>query len=125
MAGVVSMNVATPVPSTPDAGATLNAAFQMAVATEVAATPATAPSSACRLWLTATVDVAYRAGPGLAFGELGTMLAGQSAEVTGRDAFYSWWRVPLLDGGAAWVPKSAVQLSDCANYPAEVALPTG
>ncbi len=120
----------TPATSAVSLNPTLAAAAESSVATAVAATvqalPAAAPTTtplpdapqvACRLWLTATVDVPYREGPGTAYPLVGQMLAGQSAEVLNHDGFYSWWLVPLIDGRSAWVPGEAVQLSDCANIP--------
>lgn len=82
-----------------------------------------APQVACRLWLTATVDVPFREGPGTDYPPMGQMLAGQSAEVLNHDGYYSWWLVPLIDGRKAWVPGAAVRLSDCANYPPALSPP--
>ncbi len=93
-----------PLPGTPGANPTLVAASD-------------APQVACRLWLTATVDVPFREGPGTDYPPMGQMLAGQSAEVLSHDGFYTWWLVPLIDGRKAWVPGTAVQLSNCANFP--------
>lgn len=75
------------------------------------------PTPACRLWLTIDQGIAPREGPGPAYREAGYLDAGQSAEVVGRDAFYTWWII-FVGGRFVWVSGLAVSLNDCANYPA-------
>lgn len=75
------------------------------------------PTPPCRLWLTIDQGIAPREGPGGAYGEVGYLGAGQSAEVVGRDAFYTWWII-FVGGRFVWVSGLAVSLNDCANYPA-------
>ena len=100
------------------------AARQTPVATATVTAPAAEPTTAtpCRLWLSAVQDTPLREGPGEDDAQTGQMLAGQSSEVIGRDAFNSWW-VVIVDGRSGWVSNRAVALSDCANYPPVLAPP--
>jgi hypothetical protein len=84
--------------------------------------PPTATVPPCRLWVTADYDTPVREGPSSRYNEAGRFLAGQQAEATGRDLFYSWW-VIIVNGRQVWVSGLVVTLSDCANYPQVVTPP--
>ncbi len=84
--------------------------------------PVATPAPVCRLWLTTEEDAALREGPGQGYREVGRMAAGQTTEVIGRDAFYSWW-VIVIEGRVVWVWGKVVVLNDCAGYPPEATPP--
>jgi Bacterial SH3 domain len=91
---------ATPaIPPTPEATAT-------PAPTEVppSATPEPAPS------FTAGQNVNIRSGPGTNYPRLGTLVAGQSFEILGKNAAGSWLQF-VYDGDAAWVSADMVAVS--------------
>jgi uncharacterized protein YraI len=100
-------------------------------ATEAAQTePTTAPPSAAVARLTATQTVNARRGPGTNYPVIGRLSAGQAFPVTGKNARGDWYQFDL-DGQAAWVIASLVNLSGDAdavqvaqNIPQPPAAPT-
>lgn len=122
MAGVVAIVMETAVHDGVEATMAAQRAIAPVVPQPSASPPselpaAPTPTPVCRLWLTIEQGIALRDGPGPAYREVGYLGAGQSAEVVGRDTFYTWWIISV-GGRSVWVSGLAVSLNDCANYPA-------
>jgi Bacterial SH3 domain len=91
---------ATPaIPPTPEATAT-------PVATEVPPSPTPEPAPSLR----ANQTVNVRSGPGTNYPRIGSLAAGQSFEVLGKNAAGNWLEF-VLDGDAAWVSADMVTVS--------------
>ena len=55
-------------------------------------------------------DVNLRGGPGKAYPVAGKLLAGQEAEILGRNASGDWWQLAWPGGKQAWVAGTVVQI---------------
>lgn len=75
----------------------------------------------CSPNVTANVDANIRSGPGTVYDQIGALLTGQSADVTGKNADSSWWYISKagLPGGTGWISGSTVTT---ACLPASVAV---
>ena len=55
-------------------------------------------------------DVNLRGGPGKAYPVVGKLLAGQEAEILGRNTSGDWWQLAWSGGKQAWVAGTVVQI---------------
>lgn len=76
--------------------------------------------------VTAITNAPVYAGPGSVYATVGTILAGQSAEVVGSSADRSWWVIlfPAAASGQAWVAATLVQAENTDNVPVVAPPPT-
>lgn len=76
--------------------------------------------------VTAISNAPLYAGPGTVYPTVGTILAGQTAEVVGSSADRSWWvvRFPAAASGQGWVTASLVEASNTGNVPVVAPPPT-
>lgn len=76
--------------------------------------------------VTAITNAPLYAGPGSVYPSVGTILAGQTAEVVGRSAEQTWWviRFPAAASGQAWVAATLVESANTDNVPVVAAPPT-
>jgi hypothetical protein len=60
--------------------------------------------------VTANLNAFVRTGPGTVFGDVGTLLTGQTAPVAGKLDDGTWWYInfPAGPGGHAWIAASTV-----------------
>jgi hypothetical protein len=61
----------------------------------------------------ATINV--RSGPGTEYPVTGSLVAGQSCSITGRNQASSWWKVTCTNGISGWVSGQVVTLSGPVN----------
>lgn len=104
--------ISTPVvlPPTATASATPSATptlFQVPTATPVVATPTPLPptQAAARPSVTVSVGLRVRAGPGVDYAQVGSLAAGTTVEIVGRNADSSWWQIAYASapGGKGWI----------------------
>ncbi len=76
--------------------------------------------------VSAITNAPVYAGPGSVYPTVGTMLAGQTAEVVGSSADRSWWvvRFPAAASGQGWVAATLVQPTNTDNVPVVAPPPT-
>lgn len=60
--------------------------------------------------LTVSVDTSVYSGPGLDYAIVGSLEAGDTVVVVGRNADSSWWQI-RFQGGTGWVPDTEVNAS--------------
>jgi hypothetical protein len=84
---IVAPDTPTPVPSQP---------------TEVTPVDTSTPSDAS---VTVDVNLNVRTGPGTNYDRVGSVQAGTTVPIIGRNANSSWWQIPFADGpgGKAWI----------------------
>ena len=82
---------------------------------------ATLTSTPCSPTVTANLNANIRSGPGTVYDQIGALLTGESATITGKNADGTWWYItkPGLPGGNGWIAGSTVTAS-C--LPASVAV---
>ncbi len=103
--------IATPTPPPSDSYQTVVAmAVQAQQAAQTPAAPANASAAnsgaqAGQPTLTALVGLNVRSGPGLDYPVIGKLAAGQSVQVSAKDATGAWWQIeyPSGSGGQGWV----------------------
>lgn len=76
--------------------------------------------------VTAITNAPAYAGPGSVYPVVGTILAGQTAEVVGSSGDHLWWviRFPAAASGQGWVSATLVQASNTDNVPVVAPPPT-
>jgi uncharacterized protein YraI len=86
---------------------------------------ATLTSTPCGPTVTANVNANIRSGPGTVYDQIGALLQGQSAAVSGRNAEGSWWYISKsgLPGGVGWIAGSTVTASCLPTSVAVIAAP--
>ncbi|MFN8459162.1 MAG: PKD domain-containing protein [Anaerolineae bacterium] len=69
--------------------------------------------------LTTTTDLNVRGGPDTAYPALGLLKAGQTAEITGRNADGGWWQIKFLGvaGERGWVAAKYASTQNVSNVP--------
>jgi uncharacterized protein YgiM (DUF1202 family) len=89
-------------------------------------TPAKSPTpTAAPALVTVTADTNVFIGPGFDYPVLGSLKAGQTAVVVGRNVDHSWWQI-LFRGRAAWIPASvATPNAEARRAPVVTVSPAG
>ncbi|MFV2067800.1 MAG: hypothetical protein ACC645_12570, partial [Pirellulales bacterium] len=83
-----------------------------------------APSDPIAPLVNVTQNTNCRRGPSLEYDVLFSLLSGQTAEITGRNADSSWWQIdPGLGGRVCWIAGSVVQINGDVSDVAVVAAP--
>jgi hypothetical protein len=81
--------------------------FQVPTSTPVVATstPAPPPQSPARASVTVSVGLRVRSGPGVDYGQVGSLSAGATVEIVGRNVDASWWQIVYASapGGKGWI----------------------
>jgi hypothetical protein len=81
--------------------------FQVPTATPVIVTPTPVPPTqpAARPSVTVSVGLRVRAGPGVNYAQVGSLAAGTTVEIIGRNADSSWWQIAYASapGGKGWI----------------------
>ena len=101
--------VPSPLPPSPTAAPTATPTTEPPTATPEppTITPTPAPQQPRAV---ADGDVNLRGGPGKAYPVVGKLLAGQEAEILGRNASGDWWQLAWPGGKQAWVAGTVVQI---------------
>jgi hypothetical protein len=92
-------------------------------ATEAAPTGAPASSGPS---VTVDVNLNVRTGPGTNYDRIGSLPAGSTVDIIGRNANSTWWQIPYADGpsGKAWISAGYGTASNTDGVPLVEAPPT-
>ena len=105
----------TNTPAPPPPATNTPALSPTATGTPMSPTPSTTPVATTRSpTVTIATDTSVYSGPGLDYAIVGSLAAGDTAPVVGRNTDSSWWQI-LFQRGEAWIPDSAVTTSPRAN----------
>jgi len=76
--------------------------------------------------VTVNTNLNVRSGPGTNYGRVGSLAAGSTVAVVGRDANSAWWQIPYADapGGKGWISSGYGTASNMESVPIVEAPPT-